>query len=423
MVVFTVGGSPFTSEGAQLSQIACTPKSLTARSKGTCRITLDHVDKSTTATVQLASSSASLRLPERVVTRPGQSSVEFRMDGVNSAEGVVVTASLGSNAVTDTVAVTPETSHSIDAPRRRAVRSGNEVRFGVSVSDPAASVFAHGLPAGASFDPSTGEFRWTPDGTQLGAHPITFSTVDSSGRKTSASVTVQVDSGDPVVTGIVNAATHSADAACSPGGIATIEGRWLTDGTSAADASGNSLQLAGVKVWANGLAVPILSASETELNILCPDAMPGSAVQMVVENGQGVADPVQTAARATAPGIFSLDGSGTGQGRILLQGTDLVAMVRNYQVAAQPAIAGETVVLYATGLGNLTDISIHVGEHEVTPQAVNAVPGHPGIYQVIVSMPDLELQKDDVQLSISGYGPEGTVNTNVVSIAVEPSFW
>jgi uncharacterized protein (TIGR03437 family) len=299
---------------------------------------------------------------------------------------------------------------------------GTEVRFRVSPSDATATVSSEALPAGAHFDSTTLEFRWTPDRTQLGAHEINFTAIDSAGVKASASVKVQVDSGEPVVSGIVNAASRSREAACSPGAIATIEGRWLTDGAAVSDASGSSMELAGTKVWANGATVPILSASSMEVSILCPDSLPGSDIQLVVETEQGMAKPLRTTSRSAAPGIFSLDGSGAGQGWILRGSTETnsVAMVRNYRVPAQPAIAGERLLIYATGIGQLTNISVQIGESKVPASAINPMPNHPGLYQVVVSMPNIVMQKDDdLPLLLSGDGIEGTVTTNVVNIAVE----
>jgi len=181
------------------------------------------------------------------------------------------------------------------------------------------------------------------------------------------------------------------------------------------------MKLAGTKVWANGTTVPILSASGTELNILCPDSLPGSEIQLVVQTGHGAAKPLRTTARSAAPGIFSLDGSGTGQGWVLGEsaGTNSVAMVRNYRVPAQPAIPGDRLLIYATGVGQLTNTSVQMGEYQVPAAAINPVPNHPGLYQVVVSVPNIVIQKDDLPLSLSGDGPEGTVRTNPVNIAVE----
>jgi uncharacterized protein (TIGR03437 family) len=182
------------------------------------------------------------------------------------------------------------------------------------------------------------------------------------------------------------------------------------------------MELAGTKVWANGATVPILAASGTAINILCPNSLPGSEIQLVVETHHGTAKPINTTARSAAPGIFSLDGSGTGQGWVAREstGTNSVAMVRNYRIPSQPATLGERLLIYATGVGQLTNMSVQISEYQV-PVAINPVPNHPGLYQVVVSMPNIVIQKDDLPLSLSGDGLEGIVKTNVVNIAVETS--
>jgi uncharacterized protein (TIGR03437 family) len=178
-------------------------------------------------------------------------------------------------------------------------------------------------------------------------------------------------------------------------------------------------------VWANGVTVPILAASGTEINILCPNSLPGSEIQLVVETDHGAAKPLSTIARSAAPGIFSLDGSGTGQGWVAREstGTKSVVMVRNYRVPAQPAIAGEQLLIYATGLGRLTNVFVQVGESKVPAAAINPVPNHPGLYQVVISMPNIVIQKDDLPLLLFGNTPEGSISTNMVSIASEGYPW
>jgi trimeric autotransporter adhesin len=417
LLTISSGTAPNSSAPASLNSMSCTPKLLTAGSHGICHITLAHGDDSTTTNVQLSSSSPSLRLPEQLTTRPGQSSVEFQVDAVSSAQAIVVDANLGSDVVQDTLAIAPDP---IQVPGPQFVKYGTELRFQVSAADPTATLSADPLPPGAYLDSSTGEFRWTPDGSQLGPNLLNFSAIDSAGVKASASVTVQVDSGDPIVTGIVNAASRSRDAACSPGSIATIDGRWLTTGAAASDSSGGSMTLAGVTVWANGLTVPILSASDSQLNILCPDSAPGMELQFVVETDHGIAaNPLQTIAQSATPGIFSLDGSGAGQGWVVLEGTDNLAMLPNYLVSAQPAIPGERLLLYVTGLGNLVNVSVQLGAVQVTPGAITPVPDHPGLYQVNVSMPVRGVQTGVIPISLSGDSPDGTRRTtNTVSIAV-----
>lgn len=406
-----------------LRQISCAPKSLTVGSRGTCRVTLNPADGSGSAELQLSSSSGSIRLPGKAITRRGQSMLEFQVDAVSSGVDVVVSAGLGSDEVKDTVTVAADRSASIQVPGRRSVKYGTELRFPVSTVDPGATISTGRLPAGAVFDANTGEFRWTPDSTQIGTHQIVFGATDPAGGSASASVTVQVDSGGPVVTGVVNAASRLREAACSPGSIATIEGRWLANGATVTDPTGSSLELAGTKVWANGAAVPVLSASDEELNILCPEAVPGSELELVVQTDHGTADPVRTKAVSAAAGLYSLDGSGKGQGRVSQPDTNRTAIIRNYQTAGQPVTAGEQVVSYGTGLGNLTDILLQVGESEVTGAVVTPVPGRPGLYQIRFTIPSIA-PGNNIPLLLSGNTPEGSrVSTNTVSIAVEPDSW
>lgn len=345
--------------------------------------------------------------------------LEFQVDAISSGEDVVVAANMGSDAVKDTVTVAADRSASIRVAGRRSVQYGHELRLQVSTVDPGATLSTESLPAGALFDANAREFRWTPDSSQIGAHEIKFSTTDSAGGNVTESVTVQVDSGGPVVTGVVNAASRVREAACSPGAIAAIQGRWLTDGTTVADSSGGSLEAAGTRVWANGSAVPILSASDTELNVLCPDAAPGSELEFVVQTGHGVADPVRTLALSASPGLFSVDGSGRGQGWVLLQGTNRMAMIRNYRISGQPVPAGGQVISYGTGLGNMSNISVQVGDSEVTPAVVTPVPDRPGLYRICFTIPPVA-QGNNIPLLLFGNSPEGIrVSTNTVSIAIE----
>jgi uncharacterized protein (TIGR03437 family) len=232
-------------------------------------------------------------------------------------------------------------------------------------------------------------------------------------------VTVQVDSGEPVLTGIVNAASRSREVVCSPGAIATVTGRWLIGGSEASDPSGSSRELAGTRVWANGIAIPILSASATELDLLCPDSVPGSELKFVIQTDHGVAGPLQTTARSAAPGIFSLDGLGVGQAGASVEDTNTWAMVRNYRHPGTPAISGDQMVFFATGIDRLTNILVQIGEFQVTPVAVSAVAGRAGLYQVVFKVPAV-MRTGSASLSLSGTSPEGVyLSTNVLSVALE----
>jgi subtilisin family serine protease len=75
------------------------------------------------------------------------------------------------------------TAPTLDPLTDRAGVRGQLVTFRVTASDPendALTFGATGLPAGASIDPASGIFAWTPGPTQSGIHPVTFTVTDGS---------------------------------------------------------------------------------------------------------------------------------------------------------------------------------------------------------------------------------------------------
>jgi uncharacterized protein (TIGR03437 family) len=404
-VLFVLTAAASSSPVARITSMTCLPRTLTAGSHGSCRVTLDSVQNSSGVALHVSTSSGALRLPERVLARRGQRTVEFQIDAADAAESIDVTAALGQDTVTEVLRVAPDRSQPIHVPGRQFVKHGTELRFAVSAADPSATLKAGILPSGAQFDPDAGEFRWTPVSSQTGTYEIEFTALNAATAKATATVTVDVDSGEPVVTGIVNAASRSKEAACSPGAIATIEGRWLQD----------------AKVWANGIAVPVLAASETGVDILCPDAVAGSELSFTVSSDFGGPKVLRTISRSAAPGLFSLDGTGAGQALALVEDSSKVAMAQNYRIAAQPALAGERIRLYATGIDRLSNVSVRVGEAQIAPTAIRAVGERPGLFEVIVTLPETIDKSGEILLSLSGNAESTKLQTNVLSIVVDPA--
>ena len=76
----------------------------------------------------------------------------------------------------------------------QSVDENRTLTFGVSATDPdgdALTYSASGLPAGASFDPATQQFSWTPSYTQAGTYTVTFTASDGT-KSYSLSGTKQV---------------------------------------------------------------------------------------------------------------------------------------------------------------------------------------------------------------------------------------
>jgi uncharacterized protein (TIGR03437 family) len=422
--VTLTGSSQQTAQSqVRLQSLSCTPNSLAAQSTGLCSMTLGTVAEAATAQVRLSSSSAALQLPAVVITHPGQTNVQFQINSTANTkdEAAVISAQLNADTVQQTVSLRRSHDLAVGAPASQVVRFGSELRFQVSAADPAAIIAAGALPAGARFDASTGMFDWTPSAAQQGKYRLAFTAANSAGETGTAYSAVQVDAGDPAVDSVVNTASGSAQGACSPGGIARIEGRWLTQGETASDPSGGSLSLAGTSVEAEGKPVPILHASQSRIDILCPDAGTGPSFDLVVRTSGSVSQPFATMQSALAPGIFTVDDSGSGQGLVSLATDDSkLAMVRNYLSAAEPVIAGDRIVILATGIGTASNVLVRIGEDEFAADSVTAVAGRPGVSQIVATVPDNAATGISVPLSVAGKLPDGTsVRSNSVSMAIE----
>jgi uncharacterized protein (TIGR03437 family) len=95
----------------------------------------------------------------------------------------------------------------------------------------------------------------------------------------------------------------------------------------------------------NGVSGPLLYATPGQVGAVAPYAIAGGPVQVIVQGAGTASAPVVVAAAATAPGVFTADGSGRGQAAALNQD----GITRNGPAA--PAAAGSVLSLFATGEG------------------------------------------------------------------------
>ena len=214
---------------------------------------------------------------------------------------------------------------------------------------------------------------------------------------------------------VVNAASFLEGV--SPGGLATVFGENLTDVSGVVVAGTDPLptELAGVSITVNGIPAPIFSVAyangEDQISFQVPYETPTGAAAADVQ----VFDYDQLEATITVdsftedPGIFTYDG--------------------NYAVAQasdgsligpeNPAIPGDVIVLYTTGLGPLTltlpdglgapdnPLAYTQDPFEVLVAGESApvffsglAPGFVGLYQINLTLPG-DLPPGDLDLQIS----------------------
>jgi uncharacterized protein (TIGR03437 family) len=423
--------------------MACTPKSVNAGSPLSCQVTLSAAATSTGVALNVSTSNTHLTPPASVPVPVGQSVVTFQANtsGLTQKQTGVITASFGSHSVQDTItiAVAPPT---LVVPGPQSARPGKTTAFTVAANDPAGmavTLSVLGLPPGAAFDAGSGAFTWAPQAAQIGGHTVQFTATNSSGASSSKNVFVNVGSDTPVILSFANGASYVDDGGCSPGAVATFMGEGFSKSApKAASTSPIPTEVNGVRVKANDGYIPVFYASETQINVQCPQLAPGNPLTLTVESNTGTSSPLSTKVQYATPGIFALDGSGRGQGAILLANTSTVAMPHTDGIPSQPAKPGDYVSIYATGLGPV-DINLATGQPAPTNVTVPATapvdvlidgvkadvpfaglaPGYTGLFQVNAKVPESIHTGDAVSVQIMTHRPDGGITvSNVVTIAV-----
>jgi len=248
---------------------------------------------------------------------------------------------------------------------------------------------------------------------------------------------IEADPGIPVITDLRNAASQQSltgptkagvpaqpsVVSCSPGSVESLLGRWLAAGTQpASDPTGSSTQLAGAEVMVNGNPAPVVYASTTRVDFVCPQTASAGQLEVSAQIG-GAASNVVPANQQATLGLFSADGSGQGQGMVMLSGTSLLATPRSYLNAGQPAEPGDTISILATGTGldaSPSLVQISIGGVSTTADQIQPIPGMAGVYQVDVTVPPGVAPSNAVPIVMQVADSSGkAISSNTVTIAVE----
>ena len=317
--------------------------------------------------------------------------------------------------------------------------------FTVSANDPAGlavTLSVANLPPDSSFNPNTGVFNWAPQTTQMGQYSVAFTATNSAQVAATADVAIEVQSTTPIISALANAASF-VDTGCSPGAVGTLLGTgFVATGAKSAEVSPLPTTIDGLHVQGNGNDLPVFYVSEDQVNFQCPTAAPpGAPMALTIQSGTGASSPLSTTMQVAAPGIFTINGSGKGQGAVLVAGTANVAMTRTKGVKSEPASRGGYISIYATGLGAtnanvapgapapsdplaevIAPVDVLLGGDAADVTFAGLVPGYTGLYVVNAKVPASASIGPSIPLQIAVHLPDGTVvKSNVVTIAVAPA--
>lgn len=145
--------------------------------------------------------------------------------------------------------------------------------------------------------------------------------------------------------GIFNAASYAPPGyPVSPGGFVSLFGQGLSPGLIQAGGIPFPFVLGQTSLTVNGIPAPLYLASPTQINAVVPYEVTGPTATFIATVGSTATNSVTVPLSPTAPGVFSVNANGLGNGAITHA---------DYTVVSQssPAKPGEVVAVYLTGLG------------------------------------------------------------------------
>lgn len=204
----------------------------------------------------------------------------------------------------------------------------------------------------------------------------------------------------PDVKAVVNGASFRSGSV-APGTIISIFGTGLSQTTVAATSLPLPITLGGTTVTVASQAIPLLFVSPTQINAQVPFLLPTGTAQLAVRDSSGTVSTLAISIASASPGIFTYTSDGKGAGAALHADYKPVR-----RAILEYALAGETIMLFCTGLGAVQG-SVSAGFAAPTSPPVTTTvaptvlmdgqtakvafaglaPGFAGLYQINVVVP------------------------------------
>lgn len=196
----------------------------------------------------------------------------------------------------------------------------------------------------------------------------------------------------------------SVSPAASPGSLISIFGSGLAAGLSVANSIPLSTTLSDVSsVTINGMAAPLASVSDGQISAQVPwEVVPGPAIVIVNRSGSS-SQPMAVQVNAFAPVVIALN---LGTLQALATNADGTITAPSGPLPgfnSHPATAGDTITLYAMGLGAVNPAPLDgASSSDMTRQTT--------------SVPAVQIGGVQAQVSFSGLSPQfvGIYQLNVV---------
>jgi uncharacterized protein (TIGR03437 family) len=230
----------------------------------------------------------------------------------------------------------------------------------------------------------------------------------------------------PRLSRVVNAADQSG--AVAPGGLVTIQGANLSPVNVASSEKPLPTALGESCLTVNGLPLPVLFVSPTQINAQLPFQATGN-VAMVLRTPGGVSDTYNLTIQPQAPSIFRASIPG-GDGEV----PNVMRVANNLPVTdSNPVHRNDTLRIFLTGMGQtnpavesgmpapsdpiatpLVAPALRFGGINIQATSAGLAPGEVGIYQITLTVPRNVPLGLSVPLEIRQGSNSTTVNLRVV---------
>jgi uncharacterized protein (TIGR03437 family) len=218
--------------------------------------------------------------------------------------------------------------------------------------------------------------------------------------------------------GVVNAASfESSPAPVAPGSLVSLFGVNLTSQGTSAAAMPLPFLLGGVSVTVGGFPAALVTTGSGQINLQIPFELQGEQAGVVVNSGNWLSAPTTVQLSPAAPALFTLSQNGAGPATALRADYSAIS-------SANPATAGDAILLYSTALGLLSSaladgaaspvgittagaVTVTIGGVNATVAYAGVAPGYPGLYQINVTVPG-GVAPGDAAVVVSAGGMSGT---------------
>jgi uncharacterized protein (TIGR03437 family) len=310
--------------------------------------------------------------------------------------------------------ITPDQPPVVIVPAAQQIAiPDQELRFTVSAQDLGSgapiTITADGAPDGSVFTPANdtnnsarGEFRWTPQASDVERVITVNFTAGDGTLKDVKSVVIRVVTATQLTP--VNAADFHLGPLAADSIVAAF-GSNLAPRVEVAQSFPLPTSLAGTTLTINGVPAPLLFVSPTQINFLVPPTINTGQAVFIASSPMGTYALGSVEIVAAAPAIFTADASGKGDAAALATADGVTYQSQPFDVLVngKPSI----VVLYGTGIrrapaanpsdgnGVAESVSVTIDGRAATVLYAGAQGSFSGLDQINVELP----------ASLAGTGP------------------